>query len=314
MNITLRDNFATPFSWQRSSAYFMVLALTFTGVFSCCFVPALAQNSHELRATYGRGVHAFFSGQLSHAEQQFSQAISAGSTDPRVYYFRAMTFLRLGRQFEAENDMRLGATFESQNPGGRHIISKSLQRVQGSGRRTLEKFRRQARLQRVQLNRSQTQNRYEVIERRSDAVLYKENPIKLEALVAPNGGAALPNAPGAGSSNASAKSVASQHRDVLLVDPTPATQKEEGDFSGKERKTTTKDDPFGFEELDEGKPSEEATEQELDDDPFGGPVKTLPVEDALFGQEGSPSEVTKGNSRTLGSTAKSPLPGGFFLN
>ena len=106
---------------------------------------APAQNSSELSAMYGRGVHAYFANQAAEAEELFSQVINAGSTDPRVYYFRAMARIGCGRQNEAEQDMQMGATFEARDPGNRYAISKALERVQGANRRTLESFRQQAR-------------------------------------------------------------------------------------------------------------------------------------------------------------------------
>ena len=108
------------------------------------------QVSTAVTAIYGRGVHAYFAGNSTQAEQYFTQAIQAGTNDPRPYYFRAMLRLHQGRQFEAENDMRIGAGLEARNPGVQHTIGRSLQRVQGPHRRTLEKFRRQARLDRLQ--------------------------------------------------------------------------------------------------------------------------------------------------------------------
>ena len=83
--------------------------------------PAWAQRASSQSATvmavYGRGVHAYFSGDSSLAEQYFTQVIEAGSTDPRPYYFRAMVRLSGGKQFEAENDMRVGASYEAAESG-----------------------------------------------------------------------------------------------------------------------------------------------------------------------------------------------------
>lgn len=64
-----------------------------------------AQDSTEITALYGRGVHAFFAGSTTKAEEAFAQCIAAGSTDPRVYYFRGISLLREGRQSEAEEDL-----------------------------------------------------------------------------------------------------------------------------------------------------------------------------------------------------------------
>ena len=95
---------------------------------------ASSQQSSELSLLYGRGVHSYFANQTSQAEQQFTAVIDAGSTDPRVYYFRGMARLRMGLQEEAQNDMHAGAIFEARRPGDRVTISKSLQR--GTRKRT----------------------------------------------------------------------------------------------------------------------------------------------------------------------------------
>ena len=79
--------------------------------------PVAAQDSPELTEIYGRGVHNYFGGQAWLSDDQFTQVINAGSTDPRVYYFRALARLRSGRQAEAEQDLAVGASFEARDPG-----------------------------------------------------------------------------------------------------------------------------------------------------------------------------------------------------
>jgi len=147
---------------------------------------AWAQNAPEMTATYGRGVHAYFANQTLRAEQYFSQVIQLGSTDPRVYYFRAMARMRLGRRAEAEQDMRSGAALESRDPGNQHAISMALERIQGRGRRVLEQFRRQARLDRERQWRQQSLQRYEQLKQREPAVLRQETPVQLEQLLEPS--------------------------------------------------------------------------------------------------------------------------------
>lgn len=147
---------------------------------------AQAQNAAALTATYGRGVHAYFANQVSLAEQLLSQVIDAGSTDPRVYYFRAMTRMRSGRSDEAEVDMQIGAAFEARDPGNRLAIGKALERVQGPNRLLLEGFRQQARLERLQQRQQQTVDRYEQLRLREPDVLRREWPVPLEDLVEPS--------------------------------------------------------------------------------------------------------------------------------
>ncbi len=162
-----------------------LLAVSLIGVVLTGATDLHAQNSAELSAVYGRGVHAYFANQSDQAEQQFTQVIQAGSSDPRVFYFRAMTRLRMGRQHEAANDMRIGADYEARNPGSMGSISKALERVQGHSRRKLEQFRRQARLDRVQLRRHQSHARYETLQRREPRILRKEVKVPLGQLLNP---------------------------------------------------------------------------------------------------------------------------------
>ncbi|MCG8451059.1 MAG: hypothetical protein MI725_15940, partial [Pirellulales bacterium] len=237
-----------------------------------------AQDPHELKATYGRGVHAYFAGQLKQAEQHFSQVIASGSRDPRVYYFRAMTLLGTRRQFEAENDMRTGAAIEARNPSSRYSISRSLQRVQGHRRKTLEKFRRQARLEREQLIRKQTRNRYEQLQRRGDVVLHREEPVELDSLVDPLGEAAAPQ-----------KGVSFPVVEPPLPKTTDSAAAEaEEDPFGQATEATTDENPFDFGESTESAEPEEATEEEpLDDDFFGASPMNLSEEADLLEQEDS---------------------------
>src|SRR5688500_7373763 len=91
---------------------------------------ASAQPSSEMTEVYGRGVHAYFGGQSDDAEAQFTQVIDAGSRDPRVFYFRAMSRIRAGRQQEAASDMRIGAAHEAVDPGIGSEVSRALSRIQ----------------------------------------------------------------------------------------------------------------------------------------------------------------------------------------
>lgn len=207
-----------------------------------------AQNSVELTATYGRGVHAYFASQADLADQLFTQVIEAGSTDPRVYYFRAMARLGCGRQYEAEADMRLGAAFEARDPGNRYAISKALERVQGANRRTLEEFRQQARVDRLQERQMLNRDRYEDLRRREPDVLRREMPVPLEDLVEPS--LTLPGGATARPTPAAAPAPSSQS--APTADPAPARP-----IPPQEPTTSPSEDPFG------GEPSES-------EDPFGG--------------------------------------------
>lgn len=118
-------------------------------IVGCCWCLLLssaeAQNWRLTSEAYAQGVHAYFAGNCLRAEHYLTMAIGAGTDDPRPYYFRALARLRLGRLYEAQEDMEIGAELEAQNPG-RFGVGRALQRVQGANRLTLECYRREAKI------------------------------------------------------------------------------------------------------------------------------------------------------------------------
>lgn len=251
--------------------------------------PASAQSSSALTAVYGRGVHAYFAGNTSAAEQFFTEVIQAGSTDPRPYYFRGVLRLRQGRQFEAENDMRIGAAYEARNPGVQHSIGRALQRVQGPSRRTLEKFRRQARLDRVQQGRQRTQLRYEQLERRAPQVLRDgtqlplNQPVQPPRTVMPGSGAkpaesGTQPAPGSGTVGSGTQGAGAKVDPAQPGETGSATKADEDDLFGTPAPVTPADDPFG------GTPESAAPTPAPADDPFGDLPSPAAEEADPFGE------------------------------
>ena len=231
---------------------------------------ARGQENSELSAAYGRGVHAFFAGDSDKAEMLFSNVLGAGSRDPRVYYFRALTRLRSGRQYEAEEDMQMGAALEARDPGKRYAIGNALQRIQGTDRRTLEKFRREARLSRVQENRGLVRHRYENLRTREPEVLHQQNPVLLEQLVEPAvEGLTVPQ---------SAPPVESGPLEVLPAD-VPA-EVSEPQLPGSKVEESVEEDLF--ESAVEPEPATEVEPQAapakvIEEDPFGAPATEAPT-------------------------------------
>lgn len=298
-----------------STSFLRVSMLCVAIGFALAATPASAQSSTALTAVYGRGVHAYFAGNTSAAEQYFTEVIQAGSTDPRPYYFRGVLRLRQGRQFEAENDMRIGAAYEARNPGVQNSIGRALQRVQGPSRRTLEKFRRQARLDRVQQGRQRTQLRYEQLERRAPQVLREgtqlplNQPVQPPRTVMPGSGAKPAGSgtvgsgtQGSGTQGSGAKVEAAQPGNIGS-----ATKADDDDLFGTPAPVTPADDPFG------GTPESAAPTPAPADDPFGDlpspaaeeadpfgesseemPAEevTTPADDDLFG-ESEPAESSE---------------------
>ena len=96
-------------------------------------------------AIYGDGVHSFYAGNFQQSYDYLSQVIDIGTDDPRVYYFRGLSALRLGSQRDADDDFKKGATFEAQR-GNTRTVSRALERIQGPDRLLLEQSRSNARL------------------------------------------------------------------------------------------------------------------------------------------------------------------------
>jgi hypothetical protein len=120
----------------------------------------LAQQPMAVGASYGRGVDAYFSGNTADAERFLGQAIAELPDDPRPYYFRALTLLRSGRQAEAQSDMEIGARLEARRPK-QFAVGSALERVQGSDRLLLEKYRRQGRAAATIQRDEQNRGRYD---------------------------------------------------------------------------------------------------------------------------------------------------------
>jgi len=129
-----------------------------------------------LAELYGRGVHAYFAGKSSEAQQNLTTAIEQGSQDPRAYYFRGLSYYRQGQRDAALDDFRTGAILEAEGTAVNYPISKSLQRVQGSVRLTLEEERRMARLEVKQKANAATRARFDAIDGARPRVERTEEP------------------------------------------------------------------------------------------------------------------------------------------
>src|SRR6185295_2580863 len=108
-------------------------------------VPALHAQDHLLDDLYGRGVHAYFSRNYQDAYKHLSDAVTSGSQDPRVYYFRALADSRLNRPDDATADLKKAAEleFSGESP---YQVSKALERIQGTERLMIEDTRSKARI------------------------------------------------------------------------------------------------------------------------------------------------------------------------
>ncbi len=148
-----------------------------------CVTPVVAQDP-VLGQRYGSGVHAYFSQNYQQAYDDLSSAISAGSRDPRCYYFRGLSYLRLGREEEAQTDFQRGAELETRDVNKFYNVPAALERIQGEDRRLLERYRSEARLAALQREEQERAARYGQQREREKGLL--------ESMAAPAG--ALPAA------------------------------------------------------------------------------------------------------------------------
>lgn len=149
--------FTRPVGRQGGVFHGLVRCVLLVGL--CCPFRAVHADEASLDAAYGAGVHAYFDGDFFRSQELLSGAVAAGSTDPRVFYFRGLALLRLQRVDEGLADFAAGADREAIGWNTR-LVSRSLERVQGPDRLLLERSRSGARLAVRQRQESTAANRY----------------------------------------------------------------------------------------------------------------------------------------------------------
>jgi hypothetical protein len=133
---------------------------------------SLHADDAVLGQMYGSGVHAYFSRDYVSAYEYLTSAIEGGSTDPRCHYFRGLTYIKLGREPEAEMDFAKGAELESRDVDGFYAVAKSLGRIQGSARLVLERYRVKARMAALKHAEEVHRARYEATRAEENRVLH----------------------------------------------------------------------------------------------------------------------------------------------
>jgi len=131
---------------------FAALTLTLTAL------TANAQNA-VLTDLYGRGVHAYYAGDLDQAYELLTMAIDNDIQDPRAYYFRGIVHHASGRMEEAKSDWQEGAELEAQGEINASI-GRSLSRFQGAARLELEQIRQRAKLEAMADAQKRSEQRY----------------------------------------------------------------------------------------------------------------------------------------------------------
>ena len=161
-----------------------ILLLLFSSAFVGFSVGATRAGAEPapLTIAYGNGVHAYFEGDYQCSYDALSGVIEAGSNDPRTYYFRGLSALKLGRLDEAEADFQQGANLEADGRGGvgSRAIGRALERVQGCDRLKLEQYRGRARVAALERDRSATRRRYSDIYESEADVLRRRRPERIE--------------------------------------------------------------------------------------------------------------------------------------
>ena len=153
----------------------MQIGLAITITFAGSMLEAQEQDA-LVADLYGRGVHAYFEGQFDTAHKLLSDAIEQKTIDPRCYYFRGVTYTRLGRPDDATKDFQEGARLEARDVQKTYPVNRSLQRVQGKVRITLEAHRQQARLELRKYEEKRRRVRYEALKAAEQDVLRNPQP------------------------------------------------------------------------------------------------------------------------------------------
>ena len=235
-----RRSESSSWSMLRFRCGLIVLAVAIAGG-SPSAAEFVGEEPVAVKNAIGDGMHAYHAGDYDRAYDDLTNAIEAGTDDPRAYYFRGLAALRLGRtsEAEAEADFTTGADRELVT-GSMRRASQSLERVQGTDRLSLERFRARARLGQLQREREHYGRRYSTIEDASGDVRRRRRPEDIRPeLVAPRG-RAIEDLPAAGVEEvpAPAGKAASPDKPGKKVMDEPAEMEEPAAES---------DDPFGDE-------------------------------------------------------------------
>jgi len=103
-------------------------------------VPTKADPARSERF-FSFGVQLYFSRQYAAAEEQLENAARFNNQDARVLYFLGLTRLPLGKTESAYNDFRRAAELERRSLPDSATINALLERIQGSERQLINRFR-----------------------------------------------------------------------------------------------------------------------------------------------------------------------------
>jgi hypothetical protein len=236
---------------------------------ACLSAGLLSAQEAVLSQFYGSGVHNFYERDYFQAMSDLSAAIDGGTRDPRAYYYRGLVQQRLGDAAAAGRDMQKGAELESADVNQFYPVGKALERVQGSQRLALERYRALARAQAHERQIRRDAARYEQL-RRAESQVLRQAPL------------GPPPAPLRPSPVAPAAAVEPAERPATPTPPQPLEDKPAVPTEPSPFDVPAEDEPA------EEKPADAAPAVKPEDDPFGDAAATdeaemkadAPAEDA----------------------------------
>ena len=234
----------------------------------------LAAQDGVFSQMYGSGCHAYHAGDLTTAHEYFTIAIDGGISDPRPYYYRGLTYLKLGRPDEAEADFAAGAELEAGDASGFYNVSKSIERVQGQARMKLERHRARARVAAAQNLEQLRRERYQQLRATEAEVLEPSEP-------APDVGTRrVQPAPPPANNDAIGPNPFEPMEPTAPVDPSEPAPVEPADPAATPADPAVPavpadEDPFGSDE-----PADEPDDEATDSDPFGESDEEMPADEA----------------------------------
>jgi hypothetical protein len=250
--------------------------------------PLVAQEA-VLEQFYGSGVHRYFSGNYAQAVADLTAAIDGGSRDPRAYYFRGLAKLRGGG--DAAADFQQGAAMETADTNQYYPVGRSLERVQGSTRMTLERYRALARATALSRQQRRDSERYQQLRRREMHVL------RAPVAAPPTAASAIESAPATAQPAAPKAAVTPPAMPKAGTPQPPVPEPPAADpFADDDAKKPAADEPKAAADAPKGDtpaedmPAEEAPAEEKapsaeGDDPFANPP---PKDDATERKDDAP--------------------------
>ncbi|HZZ28021.1 MAG TPA: hypothetical protein VFE46_08460 [Pirellulales bacterium] len=239
------------------------LAFSLLAVFLLSWSSNLRADEVLLEQLYGGGVHAYNEGDYLGAYDSLSSAIKGGTNDPRAYYFRGLTYLKLGRAQEAQADFQAGAEMEVGDSAEVYPVNRSLERIQGRSRQMLEQYRTNVHAAAVQRKERERQARYEEHASAEQEVLRRVTPPPMPSNAAGQSAPHTENGTGAPGGPAKANN---------LIDK-PSAEPDKNPFETEPAKPATKapeengGNPFGGSEPEPKKST--GSTPAANDNPFG---------------------------------------------